>query len=221
MKTIIYNNDNEKYTLWLITKIAILSSVFLLLSNLINLAVLYALLPLKEIRPYLIAVHPKSEQIVTIEPVNKGRLGFDILMEAMVRQYVLLRESIDFQTETVRWQKVYWFSEKSIYENFENLMKKENPDSPFKKFYDRGITRLVKIVSSQCFGSVAPNIWQVEWQARDTNLKSGKLISRTNYISTLTVSVMKQKVELNDRFINPLGFTVIEYSVSFKSKESK
>jgi type IV secretion system protein VirB8 len=93
--------------------------------------------------------------------------------------------------------------------------------SPFKQFKDRGITRSVKILSSVHLAPSAPNVWQVEWASTDRDQKTG-VETQGYWISTLTAECQTRAVHLEDQYLNPIGFTVIQYTVNTKhaTKES-
>lgn len=204
------------YALWWVARTTSVACIVLLLSNLTAAAVIWSLLPLKEIQPMLFSTQEKTNQVVKIEPLEKNAQGFDLMMEALARQYVELRETFDFQTEPARWQKLFWFSSKELAEAFQQKMEPQKATSPFKQFKDRGVTRSVNILTSNHLKPAAPNVWQVEWESLDLDPKTG-LETRGHWISTITAECQAREVSLADQYINPIGFTVVQYTVNIKT----
>lgn len=172
------------------------------------------LFPLKEVRPMLVTLKEKGEQVVRIEPITRNEKATTLLMETLSRQYVTLRETIDLQTEDVRWKQLSLMTGPQLNDEFMSLMKPENQDSPFKKRLDDNVTREVEILSSTSLAPSAPNIFQVEWISRDRH--KGQVIGQGHWISTLTVSLEPHEVSLEDQYINPIGFTVTHYTLAQK-----
>ena len=78
-----------------------------------------------------------------------------------------------------------------------------------KKHIDDKVVRSVLIkVSSQ----VAEQVWHVEWEA--IHLHNGIEIERNCWVSTLFVEMRENTLKSEDKFLNPIGFTVIGYAVS-------
>lgn len=176
--------------------------------------VIIALLPLKEVRPYLVMTHNRSDQVIRVEPLVLSKKATHLLMESLVRQYVLLREPIDLQSEPHRWDQVLKFSSEELAKAFYDLYKQENPNSPFQKFKKEGVTRSVVILSSASLAPSAPDVWQVEWESLDK--KGDQEIGKSRWVSTLTVHLSRGELIHEEQYVNPIGFEVHHYTVSKK-----
>ena len=136
----------------------------------------------------------------------------------MSRKYIELRESIDLQTEVRRWQEVAWLSEADVFEQFRKLMGRDNKDSPFERMKAERITRTVNIATFNILyppHKAEPSAtFQVEWEAVD--YRQGQEIDRRRWVSTMSVQFKPQLVRAENRLINPIGFTVVGYSVGRK-----
>ena len=176
--------------------------------------VIIALLPLKQVQPFLVTTHSKSEQLITLEPLTISQEATDNLIDSLVRNYVMLREAIDLQSEKHRYDHVLKFSEDALAKAFYDLYDEKNPKSPFVKFKGENVTRAVIIHNSACLAPSAPDVWQVEWESIDS--KDGKEIGRARWVSTLTAALDKQEISYDDKFLNPVGFQVKQYTVSKK-----
>jgi len=214
-----FSNTGQSYqALWWVARTTTIACIVLFLVNLSLAAVIWALIPLKEIKPMLFTSSTKANQVIHIEPLEKGTKGLELLMETLARQYVELRETFDFQTENYRWQKVCWFSSPELGDAFQYQMSKQASNSPFEQFKQRGFTRAINIISSTSLAPSAPNVWQVDWESLDRDPKTG-LETRSLWISTITAECQERAVNLEDQYINPIGFTVIHYTVA--SKQSR
>ncbi len=189
-----------------------------LISILVNIvfAVLFLnLFPLKRVEPLLLTLSPKSDQVVRIEPFEAETQGFNVMTESLARDYVKMRETVDFQTETERWERVYFLSSPFVFETFKNMMNKQG-DGVYETRRQNNVTRSVSLSSVSTL-SENPRILQVEWQSIDA--QEGITIKRTRWISTITIQYEPTKVKFEDRYMNPLGFVVASYGVSEKEGE--
>lgn len=209
-------NTGQSYiALWWVARTTTITCIVLFLVIIALTAVICALVPLKEIKPMLFTTEAKTNQVVHIEPIEKGTQGLDLLMETLARQYVELRETFDFQTEELRWKKVFWFSSTELGEAFHYQMTKQGSNSPFEQFKQRGITRSVNIINSANLAPSAPNVWQIDWESIDRDPKTGAEV-RALWVSTITAETQKRVVNFDDQYINPIGFTVMHYTVASK-----
>jgi len=202
---------------WL-AHVAVVVGVVLCLTNIVSVATIIALLPLKEVKPMFLTVKNAHDQVVHVEPLGKTSQGYDLLMESLVRQYVMLREPVNLQSDVERWQQMARFSSDKVNQTFYAMMNKDNPKSPFEARRKEGVTRAVYLRSTTSLAPSAPNVWQVEWEAVD--IKDNQEIGRSVWQSTITAECQEKDVRLEDQYLNPVGFTVTHYNVA-KKQESK
>lgn len=201
----------------LMARLSTICAVVLALTSIALVCVIIALLPLKEIKPMLVTIKDKGDQIVRIEPIERNEKATTLLMETLSRHYVTLRETIDLQTEDVRWKHLSLMTGAELNHEFLESMTLENADSPFKKRQEQKVTREVQILSSTSLAPSAPNIFQVEWISRDRH--QGQIIGQGYWISTLTVALEPHEIPIEDQYINPIGFTVTHYTIAQKVGE--
>lgn len=71
-------------------------AIALYLSLLVNIALAaatqFTLSPLKRVEPMLVTFSLKSEQVVKIEPFERGTKGLRVMTEKLVEEYVKIRE---------------------------------------------------------------------------------------------------------------------------------
>ncbi len=199
-----------------VTRVLTIACVVLFFTNVGTVLLLWGAFPLKQIQPMLLTVHEKSHQVVHIQPIETSEAGRDLLMETLARQYVAWRETIDHQSEEDRWQKLIWFTSKDLYQSFYDLMKPSNSDSPLEKFKKDRVTRSVTLLSTTHLAPSAPNVWQVEWMSID--MRDGQEIGRNVWVSTLTATCEERQVGFDDRYVNPIGFTVSHYTLIKKDR---
>lgn len=200
---------------WAIARFTTVCCLVLLFSNLSLLGALWTLLPLKKIQPMLVTFKDQANQVVKIEPIEQTTPGWNFIMEAQAREYVELRETLDFHTESHRWQKVYWLSSPEVYEPFEQSMDPKKNHSAYTQFKERGVMRTVRILGVTHLAPLSPNVWQIEWESLDRD-QTGQ-VTTGHWVSTLTAECREREMTLSDRHLNPAGFTVIHYTVRLKA----
>jgi type IV secretion system protein VirB8 len=202
------------WTAHLFAVIAVVS----MLGNVGLASIIYQLLPLKEVVPMLLTVNGQKDQVVRVEPWDVSTQGHQLMMETLARRYVELRERIDLHTEPDRWQEVAWMSGDDVWKDFRNLMKKENAESPFEKRKRDRVTRELRILASPAikYDPSRLSVVQVEWESQDLAAGSEPR-GKGAWLSTLTIAFTPKAVKFEDRYMNPVGFQVVGYSVRPKS----
>ena len=88
----------------------------------------------------------------------------------------------------------------------------------YQAMTDKKFTRTVLVRS---VNETAPGFYRVEWDATDRRIGQGLTDTEEEtrtFISEIRFINAPQSVSYDDRFLNPLGFTVINYSVAQKKK---
>ena len=203
------------WTAHLLAVVAVVS----MLGNVGLAALIFRLLPLKEVVPMLLTVNDEKNQVVRVEPWDTSTKGHQLMTETLARRYVEMRERIDLHTEPDRWQEVAWMSGEEVWRDFKKLMKKENPESPFEKRKRDRVTREVewRATSTIKYDPTRVSVIQVEWESQDFAAGSEPR-GRGLWISTLSVTFDEKAVKFEDRYMNPVGFQVVGYSVRAKSQ---
>ena len=201
-----------------LTRLSLWLAVFLLVSNIVNIFLIVNMLPLKEKIPILFQFYDDSNQIVRIEPIEKSKKGESIMMECLAREYVIMRETLNKQTNGYRWERLDKFTDSELSKKFYDLMKEENPKSPWKAFENRNSIRTIYIISSYYLGPNINDVIQVEWEAVDSEIDTGDIVNRQIFISNLTFKTEENETFSKDQYVNPLGFKVTHYSASLKKR---
>lgn len=180
-----------------------------LIINVVLAIVVCAAYPLKQIEPMLIQAKGKDDVHVTITPVNPSIAGYAVLLESMVQKYVKQRESIDLVIDGTRWNEIKALSKPDVWKPFfETIV--GSKEAYNKRLHDQ-VTREVLIRN---VSRLDHDLFQVEWIATDKHLHEP--LQTSVWVSILRFSTEPQKVQMEDRYANPLGFFVSAYSVSRK-----
>ena len=172
-----------------------------------------SLAPLVRVEPMLLTLRDKSEQIVRIEPFTKGAKGFDVMTEALVRDYVLSRHEIVLDEAEMRrrWGGQGLVAFRSSTEEYLRFVRDTSP-----KYEELRPKRIVRSVHIHRTSKIAEGYWQAEFSTIDSD-SSGVKLMETVWVASLTITYIPREVNWENRFMNPLGFTVTDYSVTPKS----
>lgn len=172
------------------------------------------MLPLYKVVPFFVTFSDKADQVVRIEPPSGRILGIAILAEQNVKDYVTQRNTITADTnETIdRWGgRMRLMSSEDVYSAF---LLETKP--MYEQLRTGNFTRSIQIrsVLDQKGG-----LYSVEFDAYDHRQGTGlsdTSDTRTTYIAQLRYNLQPRRVSYDQRMLNALGFTVIEYSVAKK-----
>lgn len=182
--------------------------------NVIQAIAILQLLPLYRVVPYFVTFSDKAEQVVRVEPPTGNLSSLEILTESNIREYVTLRNTIsnDPQRTIDIWGgKIKIMSTSDVYNDFLNETK-----PIYDSLMERKFTRSVKITAVLRTGQSS---YQVEFEVTDR--RSGEPLTSAKeekiaFIANLRVANIPQNISYQNRFLNPLGFTVGAYSVATK-----
>ena len=200
----------ERRYLWTARAFAIVSAVALCVNLVLLLAIVH-LMPLKRVEPFLLTFQNREEQVVKIRPLSKDMAAEDIISEAMIRQYVLLRNTMvsDVDEMAFRWGAdgpLRWMSSSQVYNQFSKTVK-----DWLARIKLEGLTREVRIesvVRNQ-------NTWLVYIVTRDMLPEAEEpAISRWRIRLSVKYFTQEQReVKYINRLKNPLGFAVDRYAI--------
>lgn len=200
----------ERRYLWTARAFAIVSAIALCV-NFVLLLAIFNLLPLKRVEPFLLTFQNKDEQVVHIRPLSKNLGAEDIISEAMIRQYVLLRNTMisDVDEMAFRWGSegpLRWMSDPNVYNQFAKTIK-----DWLTRIKLEGLTREVRIESVVR----QQDIWIVYIVTRDMLPEADEpVIQRWRVrLKIRYFAASQNKVKYINRLKNPLGFAVTAYSI--------
>ena len=187
-----------------ITAISICCNIMLLLA-------IAQVIPLYRVEPFLLTFQNKEEQVYNIELVQ-GLEDEKAITEVFVREYVLLRSTFDRDIPEMeaRWMPgglVQEMSSQAVYDDFI----KNTAQRALEIIKTRNLQRNVRILTVNELGR---GLWQVEYETQDMYPDSPK--PDINYwTASLRIAYRAKTVKYGERLKNPVGFTVVQYSLTY------
>ena len=217
-------------------------SIATLVSGMMNIALVMALVsvfPLQKVQPYLVTFKNQDNQVVSIDPLATDAPGILYMTEDNVKDYVVQRHQFvpiasHMEAQWGKDSRLAARTERELYDKFEKASKLE-----LEKMMTGGYTRRIEIES---VNRLSEDTWQVNFKTHDSlGGKNGTLTadpsqvlaaSRTNdpnavlnanltptetvqgWVATMRVEYTPTKVTYDKRLLNPLGFTITDYSVT-------
>jgi type IV secretion system protein VirB8 len=198
---------------------------------------LIAVFPLKEVYPYLVTFRDNQEQIVAIEPLAKDAPGIEYATELNVRDYVTQRHGfmpVNSHMDA-QWgpeSRLAAMTEAEEFKEFEQAATLER-----ERMMASGFSRQIQIESATM---IRPDTWQVSFttfaslgghngtltanpattldqstQRQDVMQANLDPTSKQRrWLATMTIDYRPDQVSYDRRLLNPLGFTVTDYSVT-------
>lgn len=204
-------NVGEKRYLWTARAFAIITAISLCCNIVLILAIMQVL-PLYRVEPFLLTFQNKEEQVYNIQPI-KGRMEDQkAITEVFVRQYVLLRSSFD---RDVQEMEARWMPGGPVQEMSSSAVYTEFLEKTAKKALDliraRSLQRNVRILTVNELGR---GLWQVEYETQAMYPDSPA--PEVNYwTASLRIAYNRKSVKYGERLKNPVGFTVVRYSLTY------
>ncbi len=182
-----------------------------------SMGVVIALLPLKEIKPYVVMVDKTTgaaEKIVQVRPVSLSEQ--EAVRQASLVSYVSDRETYDTSDNETRIPDVLTRSQEQAKSTLITLWTRGAENYPPKVYSDRSRVR-VTIISITL---LTPKTAQVRF--RKTLETEGENPVERDFVATVGF-VFKPKVERNLQAVwkNPLGFVVINYRVDAETLSNR
>lgn len=204
--------NRQFYVAWWVSRAMAIIVVVLLLVILALASGLLWLFPLKEVKPLLLTAYNKDTQIIKIEPIEKTTNGYIKLMEIYAKQFVIDLHTVDGQTENTRLKKLLLMTQSETSDYVDSVLNIEHNNSIIRKLIDANITRSVLIKDVNYLAPDAPNTWRIDWELLEIN-KDYTIQKRTNFSSIVMAEAQTKKLRFNEEDLNPVGFTVIRYSI--------
>ena len=204
----------ERRYLWTARAFAVIVAVSLC-CNLILIIAITQLLPLYRLEPFILTFENKQDQVYDIRPITNMEDRKEVT-EVFVREYVLMRSafSTNIREMESRWMPggpIEEMSSSTVYQSFVDKVANE----AFKRIKNEGMTRSVQIMT---VNELSNGLWQVEYETRDM-LPSSPAPEIKYWTASLRVVYRKKKVKYGERLNNPIGFTVVRYSLSRNKTE--
>ena len=208
--------NRQFYVAWWVSR-AMAIIVFVLLFVILSLASGFLwLFPLKEVKPLLLTAYNKDTQIIKIEPIEKTTYGYIKLMEIYAKQFVVDLHTVDGQTEKSRLKKLLLMTQDETNDYVESILNTEDSNATIRQLIEANITRSVIIKNVNYLAPDAPNTWQIDWELLEID-QHHTIRKRTNFSSVVTAESQIKKLNFDEEDLNPVGFTVLRYSIRLDS----
>lgn len=207
---IFVSNVGEKRYLWTARAFAVITAISLC-CNIILILAISQVIPLHRIEPFLLTFQNKDEQVYNIQLIQ-GLEDEKAITEVFVREYVLLRSSFDRDIPEMesRWMPggaVQEMSSPTVYEDFIQ----NTANRALNLIRTRNLQRTVRILTVNELGR---GLWQVEYETQDMYPDSA--VPDVNYwTANMRIAYQPKTVKYGERLKNPIGFTVIQYSLTY------
>jgi type IV secretory pathway component VirB8 len=210
----------ERRYLWtsrLLVIFAVLSFCF----NIVLCLTLYLLIPLKSSKPVF---YRSSDVFFTLEQIEPNYFDIsyrDALSEKYLRDYIEMRHGIPRSTADLfyRWDRTslfYQYSSNSVYSRFINLLN----EAQVKEFIRLRMRRKIEVTDVQ---KLSRDLWLVRFQtATTTKYQQTPVIIKWHAYARIAYQefdhyedLEKDEEDKRDYTLNPFGFKVTNYSVSY------
>ncbi|SIS85429.1 VirB8/TrbF family protein [Insolitispirillum peregrinum] len=173
---------------------------------------LTVLMPLKEVRPALITLKGAEDQIIHIEPLEKGAAGFELLLEAMARRYVKNLLEIDDATQGPRFREAFAMTTQSYYKKFRD---ERIESKAIQEALDSGLTREI-LIESAAKVSENKGIYTYAVDFVQVDRRRGVEVERKPLRAYLAMTTAPSSVAAPQRYDNPLGIVVQDLTLKEK-----
>ena len=168
---------------------------------------LILLTPLKTVEPVTLLVDRQTGYVQALKPLAPARIAGDAaLTQSFLVQYVIAREGFDRATLRQDYRKVALWSSGRARSGYLAAIAGRNPDSPVHRF-PPGDTLDVRVKSVTPLGK---GLSQVRFDTRRANGEARGGPVRA-WVATIRYRYSNAPMTMEDRFVNPLGFQVLDY----------
>ncbi len=167
---------------------------------------LVVLMPLKTVVPYTITVDRQTGAAAVAAGVQPGPLTQnDAMLQSLLAQYTVARETLDATDLAVNYHKVGLWSAGTARADYLRSMDRRNPLSPLN-----GATPGTEIATTiKQVTVMSPNSALVRFS---TGRREGDgPVTRNDWAAVLQFAFSRGALSLDDRLVNPLGFKVTHY----------
>lgn len=165
------------------------------------------LMPLKTVEPYTLLVDRTTGYVEALAPLDPSQITPDrALVQSMLVQYVIARESFDISTLQADYHKVGLWSAEQARTDYASSMRVDSIDSPLALYPRNAVVQTrVKSVSPMPDGSA---LVRFETVRRDLGVSAQ---AAQAWVAIVRYRFSGEPMSAEDRFLNPLGFQVVQY----------
>lgn len=207
----------DKYQFVLVQRniLAVISVVALFCSAIAVFAVM-RLTPQKSVEPFVIQIDEKSGIVERVDPVTRTELTANEAIDRyFVAKYVRARENYLLGAFRDNYNMVRVMSNPVVFQNYRQSISENNPQSPVVVLKREG-TRQVEFKSISFINGGETRDGEKIVQARllfkDSGPKLPGLVE-SHYIATMAFQYSNIDLNESERYLNPLGFIVNNYTI--------
>ena len=169
------------------------------------------LTPLKRVDPFVIRVD-SSTGIVDVVPTYVGTADLpESVTRHLVSQYVVQRERYIPAIAESDYEQVGAYHSAAMNQQWAAAWNRTNPESPLNRYADGSHVRVqVQAVSFLKQGRGSAEVLQVRFLTA-TQRSIGAAEDIAHFVATLQIAYGPPSTDVRLRFLNPLGFKVLEY----------
>ena len=168
---------------------------------------LMLLAPLKTVVPYTLLVDRNTGFVQALKPLDQERISPDTaLTQSFLVQYVIARESFDYDTINANYGKVALWSAEKARSDYLSGIQLSNPLGPLAT-YPRNTVVETRVKSVSPVGRDVAFV-RFDTIRRDAN---GQAAPPRAWVAVIRYRYSGEPMRLEDRFVNPLGFQVLRY----------
>lgn len=184
--------------------------------NVVQAFLLVSLLPLKEVRPFLVQVAEEGTLVAAIQPIQDTFEAKDVLTEKLVREYVVNRHEILRSNAVMqqRWSPSGYLGTTTANDEYNRFRAQITP--VLEEIRNRDARRQATIQSVSAI--TAGETYIVDFKSRSFDQNDNVVDERT-YTASMEIEFRPlQDLTREQMLINPTGFTVIDYSLAEKDQ---
>jgi len=178
--------------------------------------IIVSLMPLKEIRPFLVQIAEEGTLVAAVQPIQDTFEAKDLLTEKLVREYVVNRHEIlrSNSVMTSRWSPSGYLGTTTLDSEYRRF--RANAAELIDQIRDRDGQRRASISAVNTV--TAGKVYLVDFTSTFYG-QSDQVLEQKNYTATIEVGFRPlTDMTREQMMINPTGFTVISYSLAEKDQ---
>lgn len=191
-------------------------SLAALVFSTIAIFLVYRNIPIVTVEPFVIQVEPRTGQTQAVNPVAAPEItALEALNQYFIVRYVKAREGVDgalpYNFETVRLM-----SDPMVFNAYNWGVDSRNPDSFLARFRGEGVrsAEIRYIQKLDMNPNCADTLCTVNIGVTINEGSRGGAVNKKNYLIYMQYVFTSVDLTLEDRYINPLGFRVVDYRMT-------
>jgi type IV secretion system protein VirB8 len=163
----------------------------------------------KSLEPYVIEIEDKTGIPTVVKQLNNNDFTANVTLKRyFLYSFVKALEGYNPSTYKEDYRKVMLFSDPKVFKQVRNKISTRNPNSAVSKMGKKGVM-LLKLKSIQFMD---PNTVQIRMRLEAKGKYSGFKAKR-DVVAFVKFKFANLNLTLEERFVNPIGFQVYEYSI--------